>query len=55
MEFENVRVNRDMINSTNRMVNMDTANMRRVYETGLKQVKEIKLISRPEPAAAEEG
>ena len=44
MEFENVRVNRDMINSTNRMVNMDTANMRRVYETGLKQVKEIKLI-----------
>ena len=44
MEFENVRVNRDMINSTNRMVNMDTANMRRIYETGLKQVKEIKLI-----------
>lgn len=44
MEFENVRVNRDMINSTNRMVNMDTANMRRIYETGLRQVKEIKVI-----------
>lgn len=44
MEFENVRVDRDMINSTNRMMNMDTANMKRIYETGFRQVKEIKLI-----------
>ena len=44
MEFENVRVDRDMINSTNRMMNMDTANMKRIYETGFRQIKEIKLI-----------
>ncbi|MBR0439243.1 MAG: DNA-binding protein WhiA [Bacilli bacterium] len=44
MEFENVRVNRDMINSANRLTNMDTANMKKTYETGLRQVKEIKLI-----------
>ena len=44
MEFENVRVNRDIINSTNRMTNMDTANMKRIYETSSRQIEEIKLI-----------
>lgn len=44
MEFENVRVNRDMVNSANRLTNMDTANMKRSYETGLRQVEEIKFI-----------
>ena len=44
MEFENVRVNRDIINSTNRLTNMDTANMKRIYETGMRQVEEINFI-----------
>ncbi len=44
MEFEDVRVNRDFINSQNRMQNMDTANMKRIYETGLRQIEEIKII-----------
>ena len=44
MEFENERVNRDIINSTNRLTNMDTANMKRIYETGARQVEEINLI-----------
>ena len=44
MKFESVRVDRDIVNSTNRLTNMDTANMRRVYETSLRQVEEIKLI-----------
>ena len=44
MVFEDVRVNRDFVNSQNRMQNMDTANMRKIYETGLRQVEEIKVI-----------
>ena len=44
LEFEEVRANRDIVNSTNRMLNMDTANMRRIYDTGARQVSEIKLI-----------
>ena len=44
MEFENVRVDRDVINSTNRLANMDMANMNRVIQTGARQVEEIKVI-----------
>ena len=44
MEFENVRVNRDIINSTKRMTNMDTANMKKIYETSSRQIEEIKVI-----------
>ena len=44
LEFEEVRANRDIVNSTNRMLNMDTANMKRIYDTGARQVNEIKLI-----------
>ena len=44
MEFESVRVNRDIVNSTNRMMNMDMANMKKTYETAMKQIKEIKVI-----------
>ncbi len=44
LEFEDVRANRDIINSTNRMLNMDTANMKRIYDTGARQAKEIRLI-----------
>ena len=44
LEFEDVRANRDLMNSANRLTNMDTANMKRTIETGLRQVEEIKVI-----------
>lgn len=44
MEFENIRVDRDFMNSANRLTNMDTANMKRVVETGKRQAEEIKAI-----------
>ena len=44
LEFEDVRADRDLNNSYNRLTNMDTANMKRTIETGLRQVEEIKLI-----------
>ena len=44
LEFEDVRANRDLMNSANRLTNMDTANMKRTIETGQRQVQEIKLI-----------
>ena len=46
LEFEDARMNRDFLNSQNRLANMDTANMRRMYETGLRQVEEIKVIDK---------
>lgn len=44
MEFENVRVDRDFINTTNRLTNIDTANMKKTYETASRQVEEIRFI-----------
>ena len=44
LEFEDVRANRDLMNSANRLTNMDTANMKRTIETGARQVEEIKFI-----------
>ena len=44
MEFENIRVDRDFMNSANRLTNMDTANMKRTVETGKRQAEEIKAI-----------
>ena len=44
MDFENVRVDRDFMNNTNRLTNIDTANMKKVYETASRQVEEIKFI-----------
>ena len=44
LEFEEVRANRDIVNSTNRMLNMDTANMKRIYDTGKRQADEIRLV-----------
>ena len=44
MEFENVRVDRDFMNSANRLENIDTANMKKTIETGQRQVKELRLI-----------
>ena len=46
LEFEDARMNRDLVNSQNRLTNMDTANMKKIYETGLRQVEEIKLIGK---------
>lgn len=46
LEFEDARMNRDLVNSQNRLTNMDTANMKKIYETGLRQVEEIKLINK---------
>ena len=45
LEFEDVRVTRDSLNTANRLVNMDTANMKRTLETGQRQVSEIQLIN----------
>lgn len=44
MKFENARVERDYINSTNRLINFDEANMRKASIIGKKQAKEIKYI-----------
>ena len=44
MEFENVRVDRDFMNSANRLTNMDTANMKKTVETGKRQKEEIVVI-----------
>lgn len=44
MDFENVRIDRDMVNSANRLTNIDTANMKKRLETGKRQIKEIQHI-----------
>ena len=44
LEFEDVRADRDLNNSYNRLTNMDTANMKRTIETGLRQKEEIMII-----------
>ncbi len=46
MEFENVRVDRDFMNSANRLENIDVANMKKTLETGQRQVKEIQYIDK---------
>lgn len=44
MEFENIRVARDYLNITNRLSNLDTANMLKTVKTAEKQIKWIELI-----------
>jgi len=44
MEFENIRVDRDFANNSNRLTNLDTANMSKIYETAQRQINEIKVI-----------
>ena len=44
MEFEDERVKRDYLNSENRLINFDEANMRRASIVGRRQAKEIKYI-----------
>ena len=45
MEFENVRIDRDIMNSANRLTNIDTANMKKRLETSKRQIKEIQHIN----------
>ena len=44
LEFEDIRADRDLNNSYNRLTNMDTANMKRTIETGKRQAEEIRII-----------
>ena len=44
MEFENVRVDRDFANNSNRLANSDLANMKKTIATGKRQIAELKLI-----------
>lgn len=46
MEFEDARMSRDLINNSNRLVNIDTANMSKVVKTGSRQKKEILIIDK---------
>lgn len=45
MEFENIRVSRDYVNVTNRLNNLDTANMQRTVATAEKQIGWIKVLN----------
>lgn len=45
MEFENVRVVKDMRNQVNRLVNCETANLQKTVNAALRQVNNIKLIA----------
>lgn len=44
MEFENIRIMKDMRNSVNRIVNCETANLEKTVNASLRQVENIKLI-----------
>ena len=44
MEFENIRILKDIRNSINREVNCDTANINKVVNAAAKQIDDIKLI-----------
>ncbi|GAA3631440.1 DNA-binding protein WhiA [Lactobacillus hamsteri] len=44
LSFEDLRIMRDMRNSVNRLVNCDTANMKKTASAAAKQVEDIQLI-----------
>ncbi len=46
MEFENVRILKEIRNSVNREVNCDTANMNKVANAAAKDIEDIELIDR---------
>lgn len=46
MEFEDARMSRDLINNSNRLVNIDTANMSKIVKTGSRQKREILIIDK---------
>lgn len=44
MDFENIRILKDMRNDVNRKVNCETANLNKIVKTAYKQIEDIKLI-----------
>lgn len=44
LNFENVRIVKQMRNNVNRLVNCETANLNKVVDAALRQVKDIELI-----------
>lgn len=44
LQFENVRIVRDMRNSVNRLVNCENANMNKIANASTRQIENIKLI-----------
>lgn len=46
LSFEDLRIMRDMRNSVNRLVNCDTANLKKTATAAAKQVEDIELIER---------
>ena len=46
MDFENYRIDRDYMNNSNRLMNLDTANMSKTYEAGKRQANEIKYLEK---------
>ena len=46
LNFEDIRVLRDVRNNVNRIVNCETANLNKVIKTSVKQIEDIKLIKK---------
>ena len=46
MDFENVRILKEMRNNVNRIVNCETSNLDKTINAGLRQVQEIELIQK---------
>ena len=46
MEFENVRILKEVSEKVNRRVNCETANLQRTVSAGIRQVADIELIDR---------
>ena len=46
MEFENVRIMKTVRNQINRQVNCETANLQKVVDAAVRQVKAIRIIDR---------
>ena len=44
MEFENIRILKEVRNSVNRQVNCETANLNKTIEAAVKQIKDIEYI-----------
>ena len=46
LNFEDIRVLRDIRNNVNRIVNCETSNLNKVIKTSVKQIEDIKLIKK---------
>lgn len=49
LEFENVRVLKDMRNQVNRVVNCETANLQKTVDAAVRQLRDIELIRSVQP------